>query len=101
MSVKQFKVSRIRLGKAQDGLIELVDFGIMQQQYMQTLLKVETQNTKIEQQLKVVSMKLKAKEDNEKRLLDEMMLIKKALGVVEEVKIRPRVSDVDNNPDSE
>ena len=100
MSVKQFKVSRIRLGKAQDGLIELVDFGIMQQQYMQTLLKVETQNTKIEQQLKVVSMKLKAKEENEKRLLEEMMLIKKALGVVEEVKIRPRESD-DKNPDSE
>ena len=53
-------------------MIEIVDFGIMQQQYMDTLLRVERQNNKIEGQLKTVGMKLRLKEDTEKLLLQQI-----------------------------
>lgn len=77
MAVKRFKAARVRLNKVNDGLIEVVDFGIMQQQYMDTLLRVERQNQKIEQQLKMLSLKLRVKEDLDKTIQRTMNEIHK------------------------
>ena len=44
----------------------------MQQQYMDTLLRVERQNQKIEQQLKMLSLKLRVKEDFDKTIQTTM-----------------------------
>lgn len=79
LSVKRFKAARIRLNKVHDGMIEIVDFGIMQQQYMDTLLRVERQNNKIEGQLKTLGMKLRLKEDTEKCLLQQISEINSKL----------------------
>ena len=75
----RFKAARIRLNKVHDGLIEIVDFGIMQQQYMDTLLRVERQNNKIEGQLKTLGMKLRLKEETEKCLLQQISEINSKL----------------------
>ena len=37
-AVKNFKASRIRYNKIQDGKVEIVDFGITQRAYLDTLL---------------------------------------------------------------
>lgn len=78
-SPMRFKAARIRLNKVHDGMIEIVDFGIMQQQYMDTLLRVERQNNKIEGQLKTLGMKLRLKEDTEKCLLQQISEINSKL----------------------
>ena len=51
----------------------------MQQQYMDTLLRVERQNQKIETQLKMLSLKLKVKEDLDKSIQKQMTDIHAAL----------------------
>ena len=40
-SIRDFKTSRIRYNKIQDGKVEIVDFGITQRAYLDTLLEVK------------------------------------------------------------